>query len=90
MTTGTVLAEHFNSQPREGGWKAAKHGDILLSAFQLTAARRRLAPELILPIRIKPISTHSRAKAAGLFQKIAQRFKTYFNSQPREGGWGVG
>ena len=34
------------------------------------------------------ISTHSRAKAAGLQTTKRHRRTKYFNSQPREGGWG--
>ena len=34
---------HFNSQPREGGWFADFAVKTLCLAFQLTAARRRLA-----------------------------------------------
>ena len=33
------------------------------------------------------ISTHSRAKAAGTGQRLGGCGLTYFNSQPREGGW---
>ena len=55
--------------------------------FQHTAARRRLG---ILPqptSSLKPVSTHSRPKAAGCtynYEKVPQKG---FNTQPPEGGW---
>ena len=33
------------------------------------------------------ISTHSRAKAAGLSREDKEFYMRHFNSQPREGGW---
>ena len=39
------------------------------------------------PKGLEPISTHSRAKAAGCFPLICTCAKCHFNSQPREGGW---
>ena len=36
-------AHYFNSQPREGGWDIRGSGTVEQDAFQLTAARRRLA-----------------------------------------------
>ena len=76
--------------------------------FQLTAARRRLAASFAAPSCLvhfnsqpreggwhhrcgssspRPISTHSRAKAAGRRRGAEQIFGGNFNSQPREGGW---
>ena len=55
--------------------------------FQLTAARRRLA----IPDRqcraIRPVSTHSRPKAAGIAMTARRSRWWRFNSQPPEGGW---
>ena len=57
---------HFNSQPREGGWDALKQRNHALPAFQLTAARRRLETSRVVAMILDNISTHSRAKAAGI------------------------
>ena len=61
-----IRARCFNSQPPEGGWfgdydKAGFH-----KAFQLTAARRRLARVDVAKDFFNGVSTHSRPKAAGL------------------------
>ena len=56
-------------------------------AFQLTAARRRLARTQSEVIQQITISTHSRAKAAGRRAQRRCGLTGYFNSQPREGGW---
>ena len=78
--------ERFNSQPPEGGWLARFLTVGLSAAFQLTAARRRLA------------SLQQLSVAAYRFQLTAARRrldtslrygfgKPRFNSQPPEGGW---
>ena len=41
----------------------------------------------IIAFNMREISTHSRAKAAGLRVWTWRRRAIYFNSQPREGGW---
>ena len=58
--------------------------DIL---FQLTAARRRLGQFCAVALCLIHISTHSRAKAAGLVKTPVDEVQYNFNSQPREGGW---
>ena len=60
-----VVLRYFNSQPREGGWLYPTDTTSNLRAFQLTAARRRLANSRSQGYVVYPISTHSRAKAAG-------------------------
>ena len=61
--------------------------DSFLTAFQLTAARRRLASAIIAAWHAFWISTHSRAKAAGQNGWLFGQCQSHFNSQPREGGW---
>ena len=56
----------FNSQPREGGWGAVLSVCLCHAKFQLTAARRRLDAVHMLHNLQSLISTHSRAKAAGI------------------------
>ena len=56
-------------------------------SFQLTAARRRLDQNALFALYCLPISTHSRAKAAGSECPVCSLLSAYFNSQPREGGW---
>ena len=58
---------HFNSQPREGGWLFYLYGWCSNDKFQLTAARRRLAQKASHSGGRFYISTHSRAKAAGFY-----------------------
>ena len=46
-----VNRRYFNSQPREGGWILLIVVIAILKAFQLTAARRRLAdPQAPVPV----------------------------------------
>ena len=61
-----VTRKHFNSQPREGGWASRSGFEGSRSKFQLTAARRRLALYVDGIPDLDNISTHSRAKAAGV------------------------
>ena len=58
--------DDFNSQPREGGWGAVLSVCLCHAKFQLTAARRRLDAVHMLHNLQSLISTHSRAKAAGI------------------------
>ena len=44
--SGGSHSGRFNSQPPEGGWGAWFARQRVLTAFQLTAARRRLVPPL--------------------------------------------
>ena len=78
---------NFNSQPREGGWVVTKSCLSLSQTFQLTAARRRLgggtsAETLALQFQL----TAARRRLANFPANIIFH-ATYFNSQPREGGW---
>ena len=38
-------------------------------------------------MKIVNVSTHSRAKAAGVWSGVLHTWLSSFNSQPREGGW---
>ena len=56
-------------------------------AFQLTAARRRLAMQKKMVLDKQAVSTHSRPKAAGRQNRRHGGNQRRFNSQPPEGGW---
>ena len=58
-------------------------------AFQLTAARRRLATTGLYWKGVPIVSTHSRPKAAGFAGGGARLGRRGFNSQPPEGGWAI-
>ena len=55
--------------------------------FQLTAARRRLAEDVLNTTIDQLVSTHSRPKAAGPSTCTTGTWYVRFNSQPPEGGW---
>ena len=55
----------FNTQPPEGGWRLLIKLHNSCSAFQHTAARRRLESRHEDRGRVLGVSTHSRPKAAG-------------------------
>ena len=57
----------FNTQPPEGGWFFALLNKMHPILFQHTAARRRLAVDMIDDVANKTVSTHSRPKAAGYY-----------------------
>ena len=69
--TANLLFQHkpyqtsFNTQPPEGGWRRSFSESALRSAFQHTAARRRLLKPNLLIDDLCAVSTHSRPKAAG-------------------------
>ena len=77
----------FNTQPPEGGWHSAFTAGHWTSAFQHTAARRRLAFPSSFSVRLFTVSTHSRPKAAGFPNVVGQKPLLCFNTQPPEGGW---
>ena len=58
---------------------------LVILKFQHTAARRRLH-QILQIVRIKNVSTHSRAKAAALSFFYQYPQNRSFNTQPREGG----
>ena len=68
----------FNSQPPEGGWLQLRACHTPRVMFQLTAARRRLAHQLVGTVAIYTVSTHSRPKAAGASCIIALFFCSEF------------
>ena len=82
-----ALDARFNSQPPEGGWFTKLVEFIPQRAFQLTAARRRLAMGKAKLLGLVVVSTHSRPKAAGASAFEIIRHGFCFNSQPPEGGW---
>ena len=82
-------AQGFNSQPREGGWRLQAY----FALFQIVSTHSRAKAAGGGRLRDLPamalVSTHSRAKAAGPAHLAACPLAPCFNSQPREGGWGV-
>ena len=82
-----VMRWCFNSQPPEGGWVAMVPLVLSPGPFQLTAARRRLAPNSGgngLGIRV---STHSRPKAAGhVIRLIYKNPPVSTHSRPKAAG----
>ena len=60
------MKRRFNTQPPEGGWLSVPMPSaVIRSAFQHTAARRRLGRGSAQFLRALTVSTHSRPKAAG-------------------------
>ena len=66
-----------------------RHKTKASKPFQLTAARRRLGRGLFVDLRAFVVSTHSRPKAAGLYNFGINTGLICFNSQPPEGGWAL-
>ena len=58
-----------------------------VALFQHTAARRRLGSREYAREPYRPVSTHSRPKAAGYLFLTSQSQRKGFNTQPPEGGW---
>ena len=54
------LCSHFNSQPREGGWSGQRLTCNAAQAFQLTAARRRLACAILSAHRAQDFNSQPR------------------------------
>ena len=81
-------ARSFNTQPPEGGWTLFFQGLPRTSAFQHTAARRRLGKPKATQMMDRVVSTHSRPKAAGSNPVSMSSPISSFNTQPPEGGWG--
>ena len=64
LVFGQSHPDRFNSQPPEGGWVKTLDDVFSFREFQLTAARRRLAEQIVDMLKSE-VSTHSRPKAAG-------------------------
>ena len=61
----------FNSQPPEGGWLLLAENRVLLPAFQLTAARRRLGLKAGKPYKVEVFQlTAARRRLAKIFVRI--------------------
>ena len=65
MTTGTVLAERFNSQPPEGGWKICGMHKAGMIRFNSQPPEGGWFCHSSIFSRALSVSTHSRPKAAG-------------------------
>ena len=76
----------FNSQPPEGGCVISAALMRISHQFQLTAARRRLHSVIVEDDPARPVSTHSRSKAAAFQRRVIRLPLSCFNSQPLEGG----
>ena len=87
LPTSRKRVSCFNTQPPEGGWQHLCKLLTLMTMFQHTAARRRLALRNSCLYNYLIVSTHSRPKAAG--KLLANRATNIlrFNTQPPEGGW---
>ena len=79
---------HFNSQPREGGWRKARTTGTNTGTFQLTAARRRLGSTRAVQEQYKNFNSQPR-EGGWKTEKMNISHLENFNSQPREGGWFV-
>ena len=86
-TASTGYCRRFNTQPPEGGWQMDYGCGHIILVFQHTAARRRLAFQLLDGLCVCAVSTHSRPKAAGQVVKEHSSIPESFNTQPPEGGW---
>ena len=64
----------FNSQPPEGGWLLLAENRVLLPAFQLTAARRRLGLKAGKPYKVEVFQlTAARRRLATTICQISAR-----------------
>ena len=79
----TTVSTH--SRPKAAGY--GTYSENPMFAFQLTAARRRLAMQKKMVLDKQAVSTHSRPKAAGRQNRRHGGNQRRFNSQPPEGGW---
>ena len=82
----TTVSTH--SRPKAAGY--GTYSENPMFAFQLTAARRRLAMQKKMVLDKQAVSTHSRPKAAGRQNRRHGGNQRRFNTQPPEGGWPVG
>ena len=76
----------FNSQPPEGGWFGPYDLAIRCKRFNSQPPEGGWAG-FALRHAVHTVSTHSRPKAAGDYDKVEQYLNQRFNSQPPEGGW---
>ncbi len=78
--------DSFNTQPPEGGWTNGQAQASSSSAFQHTAARRRLVKPLSDGLKFVMFQhTAARRRLDGQHQK--RHIHHCFNTQPPEGGW---
>ncbi len=81
--------ESFNTQPPEGGWQCSQSHAVQCGRFNTQPPEGgwvRISP----PRTSKPVSTHSRPKAAGPDDRPLALAHLGFNTQPPEGGWPSG
>ena len=79
----------FNTQPPEGGWSVIFGLCNTILLFQHTAARRRLDTDFGTRVSIKPVSTHSRPKAAGYqVGNSCHQTRVSTHSRPKAAGAG--
>ena len=80
-------AGSFNTQPPEGGWVCMPVCITTVTAFQHTAARRRLGMPRSLETKAALVSTHSRPKAAGaVFVEAVGKYVVSTHSRPKAAG----
>ena len=74
----------FNTQPPEGGCLMQAYTNLGSSAFQHTAARRRLPFSALMYAMADHVSTHSRPKAAAYhFLKLTSKLGVSTHSRPK-------
>ena len=78
----------FNSQPPEGGWSTIRRNTHPAAAFQLTAARRRLATSKPVAVTLCTFQLTAARRRLDSYQTAISQ-NSGFNSQPPEGGWMV-
>ena len=82
----TVLFS-FNTQPPEGGWTIEAKHSSLTTRFNTQPPEGGWLGRLSAASNAKPVSTHSRPKAAGPRLCDTPPAQLSFNTQPPEGGW---
>ena len=72
-----AVSSYFNSQPREGGWRVQRVRTACRANFN-SQPREGGWLVIIMPMVFAPgISTHSRAKAAGLLSVVIAILKAF-------------
>ena len=79
----------FNTQPPEGGWTVNLTGTARMNGFNTQPPEGGWVGQIRRDGTARPVSTHSRPKAAGNRRKGAVMREICFNTQPPEGGWNI-
>ena len=79
--------ECFNTQPPEGGWAGSQWARVFEQSFNTQPPEGGWTIRTVAVQWIKPVSTHSRPRAAGIRPLPCCKKSMCFNTQPPEGGW---